>query len=303
MVCKRIYYISFMKLGVIKTDTCIVSKDKSGIIHKTVRPGSHLDAAAIKESDEIAFRLSDGKKALIVYDARPDFTLTDKGMEYLHKHLLSKKRIASAIVSDKPGIRLLGEYFKNNKPSNPQIKVFKTMPEATKWLLSFKDKKGRSAIVKEKAEEKELPLRKEKSVKAIKVKLKDLLPIHGVLTTCITKVEVDKNNIVHKRIIPDAHVDMPSLIQAFKETTEFLGPEKRLMVYDLRPHFTITDDALEFVVDEIMGRHGLANAVLAKTIGVYLMADYAIKIKKIKSPLKVFSDEAKALKWLASLKI
>jgi hypothetical protein len=74
------------------------------------------------------------------------------------------------------------------------------------------------------------------------------------------------------------------------------------MLYDLRPHFTITDDALEFVVDEVMGRHGLANAILAKTIGVYLMADYAIKIKKIKAPLKVFSDEAKALKWLASLK-
>ncbi len=291
-----------MKLGEIKTDTCLVSKDRSGIIVKTVRPGRHLDAAAIKESDEIAFRLSDGKKALILYDARPDFTLSDKGMEYLHKHLLSKKRIASAIVSDKPGIKLLGEYFKNNKLGNPQIKVFKTMPEAKKWLLSFKGKKGRLIVEEEEREEKRISLRKEKPAKAIKVKLKDLPPIEGVLTTCITKVEVDKNNIAHKRILPDAHVDMPSLVQAFKETTEFLGPEKRLMLYDLRPHFTITDDALEFVVDEVMGRHGLANAILAKTIGVYLMADYAIKIKKIKAPLKVFSDEAKALKWLASLK-
>ncbi|HSY76769.1 MAG TPA: hypothetical protein VK890_07930, partial [Bacteroidia bacterium] len=105
--------------------------------------------------------------------------------------------------------------------------------------------------------------------------------------------------IAYKRILRDAHVDLPSLQKSFKETVGFLGQEKRLMLYDLRPHFTITDDALEFVVDEIMGGHGIATAVLAKTIGVYLMADYAIKIKKIKSPLKVFTDEADALKWLA----
>jgi hypothetical protein len=285
-----------MKSTAIKTTTCLVSKDEFGIIHKTVRPNAHLDADDIEESDEIAYNLAGGKKALILYDARPAFTLTEAGMDYLHKHLLSKRRIASAIVSDWPGIKVLGDYFKNRQNGGVQIKVFKTMREAMEWLLSFKYKKaempslGREAIS---------PKIKEQVVKKAKVAKE---PIKGVLTTCIAKVEVDKKNIAYKRVIADTHIDLSSLQQSVKETFGFLGTEKRKMLYDLRSHFTITDDALNFIIDEVMEKSGIANAILAKTIGVYLMADYAVKIKKVKTPLKVFTDEAKALKWLATQK-
>lgn len=283
----------------IKTKTCIVCADEFGIIHKTVRPHAHLDSIDIKESDDIAFELSKGKKALILYDARPAFTLTEKGMEYLHKHLLSKKRIASAIVSDKAGIKMLVEYFADKQKSGgPQIRIFKTMREAMAWLLSFKDKKAAAEILKK------LPIHEvaEKTAKKKTSKAKPAVPVKGTLTTCIAKVEVDKNDIAYKKVLPDTHIDLESLKQSVKETLAFLGPEKRKMVYDLRSHFTITDDALNFVIDNVMGAHGIANAVLAKTIGVYLMADYAVNIKKIKSPLKVFTDEAAALKWLAKQK-
>ena len=284
-----------MKYTEIKTKTCLVSKDDFGIIHKTVRPNSHLNAEDIRESDEIGFQLSDGKKALILYDARPAFTLTQDAMEYLHKNLLSKRRIASAIVSDQPGIKVLGDYFKNRQQGKAQIKVFSTMREGMEWLLSFKYKKAAALLTEKEPEKKKL---KEKVLK----KTKPTKEIKGVLTTCIARVDVDKNNIAYKRVIPNTHIDLPSLKQSVKETFGFLGKEKRKMVYDLRPHFTITDDALNYVIDEVMGKHGIATAVVAKAIGVYLMADYAVKIKKIKTPLKVFTDEAQALKWLAKHK-
>ncbi|HTB05885.1 MAG TPA: STAS/SEC14 domain-containing protein [Bacteroidia bacterium] len=285
-----------MKSTEIKTKTCLVSKDDFGIIHKTVRPNSHLSAEDIRESDEIGFKLSDGKKALILYDARPAFTLTNDAMEYLHKHLLSKRRIASAIVSDQPGIKVLGDYFKYRQQGKAQVKVFSTMREALEWLLSFKYKKA-AELLKGKELEKQKP--KEKTLKKVKG---DKAPAEGVLTTCIARVDVHENNIAFKRVLPNTHIDLSSLKQSVKDTIEFLGPEKRKMVYDLRPHFTITDDALNFVIDEVMGKHGIATAVIAKTIGVYLMADYAVKIKKIKTPLKVFTDEEAALKWLAKHK-
>jgi len=286
-----------MKSTAIKTTTCVVSKDEFGIIHKTVRQNAHLDASHIKESDEIGFELAGGKKALILYDARPNFTLTEDGMDYLHKHLLSKRRIASAIVSDKPGIKMLGDYFKSRQNGGAQIKVFKTMREGMEWLLSFKYKKGDMPILHGEAIS---PKVKEKTVKKVTIVAKE--PIKGVLTTCIAKVEVDKKNIAYKRVIADTHIDLPSLKQSVKETFGFFGTEKRKMLYDLRPYFTITDDALNYVIDEVMEKSGIANAILAKTIGVYLMADYAVKIKKIKTPLKVFTDEAKALRWLATQK-
>ena len=284
-----------MKHSEITTNTCIVDIDDFGIIHKTVRAHSHIDADDIKESDEIGFKLSKGKKALILYDARPSFTLTDKAMEYLHKNLLSKRRLASAIVSDKPGIKMLGDYFKNGKANNPQIRVFKTMKEAMSWLLSFKGI-TKALQVKEKKIVIGKHVIRPKSVVAGLPKGN----IKSTITTCIAKVEVDNNNVAYKRVLEDSHIDLASLKKSFSETMAFLGPEKRFMIYDLRPHFTITDDALDFVIDKIMGEHGIATAILANTIGVYIMADYAIKVKKIKSPLKVFTDEKQAIKWLSS---
>ena len=294
-------YIGKMKpIKEVKTSTCIVSSDKFGIIHKTVRPNAHLDAADIKKSDEIAFELSKSKKALILYDARPRFTLTEKGMQYLHKHLLSKDRIASAIVSEQAGVKMLVDYFKDKQQRNgPQIRIFKTMHEALVWLLSFKDKKAAAQLQKSK------PVIEARGKKVPPKKVVGKLygePVRGLLTTCIARVEVDRKNIAYKRIIKDTHVDLDSLKQSFKETLDFLGNEKRLMLYDLRAHFTITDDALNYVIDKVMGETGIATAVVAKTIGVYLMADYAVNVKKIKSPLKVFTDEPKALKWLAAQK-
>lgn len=296
-----VLYIGKMKpMKEVKTSTCIVSSDKFGIIHKTVRTNAHLDAADIKKSDDIGFELSQGKKALILYDARPKFTLTEKGMEYLHKHLLSKDRIASAIVSDQAGVKMLVDYFKDKQKTNgPQIRIFKTMHEALVWLLSFKDKKAAAQLQKVK------PVIEAKASKVLRKKSigkSNTEPVKGSLITCIAKVEVDKKNIAYKRIIKDTHVDLDSLKQSFKETLGFLGNEKRLMLYDLRAHFTITDDALNYVIDKVMGETGIATAVVAKTIGVYLMADYAVNVKKIKSPLKVFTDETKALKWLAAQK-
>jgi hypothetical protein len=285
-----------MKSAEIKTRTCLVSKDDFGIIHKTVRPNSHLTAEDIKESDEIGYKLAGGKNALILYDARPAFTLVDDAMEYLHKNLLSSKRIASAIVSDKPGIKILGDYFKNRQKGKAQIKVFSTMREAMEWLLSFKYRKGEVPLPDE---ETISPKLKEKKVKKVKVARE---PVKGVLTTCIARVEVDKNDLAYKRVLPNSHIDLSSLKQSFKETIGFIGSEKRKMVYDLRPHFTITDEALNYVIDEVMGKHGIATAIIAKTIGVYLMADYAVNVKKIKSPLKVFTVESKALKWLEAQK-
>ena len=274
-------------------------RDEYGIIHKTVRPGAHLSALDIKESDEIALNFSDGKRALILYDARPAFTLVDDAMEYLHNHLVSEDRIASAIVSDKPGIKMLGDYFKHAQKGSAQIKVFKTMREAMAWLLSFTDVKNPEQVAEK------LYGKDDLVSKGIAKTQKEELsnePVNGVLTTCIATIEVDENDIACKRVRRDIHITLDSLKKSFTETVSFLGPGRRLMLYDLRPHFIITDDALDYVVDEIMGKHGIATAILSNGIGVYLMADYAIKVKKIKSPLKVFTDESKAINWLLSFK-
>lgn len=122
------------------------------------------------------------------------------------------------------------------------------------------------------------------------------------LITSIADVWIDGNDIIHKEVHNNAHVDLNSLKVSFKQTLGYTGPEKRLMLYDLRHHFTITDDALDFLQDTIVSSQGIAMAILSNSIAVRIMTDYVINNKNPKVPLKFCSTEAEAAKWLMAFK-
>jgi len=118
--------------------------DEHGILHKTVIENSHADLEAIKESDEVTRKLTNGKKVLVLYDARNHFTLTEDAMEYSRKDIFNKQRIATAIVSEKVGIRIMVDYMTKVVKAPIPIQVFSTIEDAMEWLLTFKKdtKKG-----------------------------------------------------------------------------------------------------------------------------------------------------------------
>ena len=125
-------------MAITRTKTSEMFVDEHGIFHKTVIENCHVDLEALKESDKVTEELTKGEKVLMLYDARNHFTLTEDAMEYAQKDIFNKKRIATAIVSDKTGIKITIDYMnKVMKPSIP-IKIFSTKEEALAWLLTFK---------------------------------------------------------------------------------------------------------------------------------------------------------------------
>jgi hypothetical protein len=135
----------------VHTKTCDLSIDEHGIFHKTVLENCHVDIDAVKESDIATEELTEGKKVLMLYDARPHFTLTEDAMEYARKDIFNKKRIATAIVSEKIGIRLMVDYIMNVVKSPIPIKVFSTIEDATEWLLTFKKEEANALRLKKQA--------------------------------------------------------------------------------------------------------------------------------------------------------
>ena len=125
-------------MKVLRTKTSEMYLDEHGILHKTVIENSHADLEAIKESDEITRKLTEGKKVLVLYDARNHFTLTEEAMEYSRKDIFNKQRIATAIVSDRVGIRIMVDYVTKVVKAPIPIKVFSTKEDAMAWLLTFK---------------------------------------------------------------------------------------------------------------------------------------------------------------------
>jgi hypothetical protein len=126
------------------TKTSKMHIDGHGIFHKTVIENCHVDLEAVKESDKATQEFTGGEKVLMLYDARPHFTLTEDAMEYARKDIFNKQRIATAIVSDKLGIKLMVDYIMNTVKSPIPIKVFSTKEEAMEWLLTFKKEETKS---------------------------------------------------------------------------------------------------------------------------------------------------------------
>ncbi|MGP8215683.1 MAG: STAS/SEC14 domain-containing protein [Bacteroidia bacterium] len=127
----------------IRTKTSEMFIDEHGIFHKTVIENCHVDIETIKESDKATNELTKGKKVLMLYDARKHFTITEDAMEYARKDVFNKQRIATAIVSEKMGIKIMVDYIMNVLKSPIPIKIFTNTEEALAWLLTFKKKPAR----------------------------------------------------------------------------------------------------------------------------------------------------------------
>jgi hypothetical protein len=125
-------------MKIIRTKSAEMFIDEHGIFHKKVIENCHVDLDTLKESDRITEKLTGNKKVLMVYDARAHFTLTEDAMEYAQKDIFNKKRIATAIISDKLAIKITVDYMMKTMKSIIPIRVFTNEEEAIAWLLATK---------------------------------------------------------------------------------------------------------------------------------------------------------------------
>jgi hypothetical protein len=124
-------------MRVIHTGTDVISVDEHGIIHKRVIEGVHIDHNAVIEAEKACDELGKGTRHIVLVDASAVHTMTPEAVEELKKNL-ANKRIATAIFSNRTGIRILVDYLARTQNPDSPVKIFQDKSDAIKWLLTFK---------------------------------------------------------------------------------------------------------------------------------------------------------------------
>lgn len=125
----------------IQTATHEISIDKQGIVTIKVREGAHVEEDTLKQADTYVRELAGTNKLFVLIDARSFHTLTPEATAFLRNNLTSQGRIASAVVSNTVGIRLVVDYMSNGGKVLSPVRMFENEAEARTWLMSFKTKK------------------------------------------------------------------------------------------------------------------------------------------------------------------
>ena len=124
-------------MRVIHTGTDVISVDEHGIIHKRVLEGVHIDVNAVKEAEKVCDELGNATKHIVLVDANAMHTMTPEAVEELKKNL-TDKRIATAVYSNRTGIRILVDYLEREHKGTAPSRIFHDKAEALNWLITFK---------------------------------------------------------------------------------------------------------------------------------------------------------------------
>lgn len=124
-----------------------------------------------------------------------------------------------------------------------------------------------------------------------------------VIRTRINEKYVDREGFLRIKVIEGVHIDLPSLKEDAAVNMVLTNNKKTLALYDSRAFFTIDQDARDYVKSGITDPTRLATAVLINQLGTRLLVNFFIRFNKPRTPMRLFTCEDNALKWLRELKM
>lgn len=117
-----------------------ISVDEQGIAHIRVLEGAHIDSLTLQKVNERIKELTGKKKTLALIDAKHFHTFTPEATSYLKTGVIDKTRIATAVVCDKVGVRLMVDNISKVQKTKSPIRMFSSEAQARAWLLTLKNK-------------------------------------------------------------------------------------------------------------------------------------------------------------------
>ena len=123
-----------------------------------------------------------------------------------------------------------------------------------------------------------------------------------IVRSRINEKFIDSDGILVMKVIDGAHIDLDSLKEDAALNAELTGNKKVLALYDSRAFFTIEPKAREYLKSRIIDPSRIATAVLTKGLATRILVNFFISFNKPASPMKLFTNETTARKWLSSFK-
>ena len=265
-----------------KTKTAIFYVDEYGIVHKKTRADINIKPEDIEEDEQMLIHLTKGRKAMVMVDSQTFYTFTPEAIKKL-AHYMQKSRYATAIISQKLGVRNFVDTVTLITKNNPPFRMFSTKKEAKKWLLSLKTEP--------------LKVRKESRHNAPVSS-----PESNKLKARAYHVRFDKNGILVKKIHNGAHINLDIAKKSETDVFKLVRNQKVLALVDSSSLYTITKEAVKYLQKEIRSnKTRIATALLYSRPG-HVHPSVSARKNKDAPPVKIFNDKAEAVKWLLSFK-
>ena len=121
----------------ITTSVAEMHIDEDGVLRIKILPGANLTLDAVREYFEATKKLLAGKKALILFEAATEYTISDEAKLFGASAEVVATRFAIAYVTKSIANRLMYNlYLSVYKPEVP-TKMFSSKESGLKWLKSF----------------------------------------------------------------------------------------------------------------------------------------------------------------------
>lgn len=138
------------KMKKVETSIAEMHIDEDGILQIKIKKGAHLTLESIKEYYTETNKLLGENKALVLFDASADYTITEEAKKFGQTDEATENRIAIAYITNSITNKLVYNlYVKVYKPKVP-MKMFSNKEKGLAWLKSFYVLPGEKYIRKKK---------------------------------------------------------------------------------------------------------------------------------------------------------
>jgi hypothetical protein len=130
------HFIEFL-MNKIVTSIAAMHVDEDGILIVELLPGVHVTLEKNIEYQQAVNKLLDGKKALVLFDASAEYSITEDAKSYGGSEEYISGRIAVAYVTSSiTNMLMFNLYLTVYRPVVP-TKMFSSKERALKWLKTF----------------------------------------------------------------------------------------------------------------------------------------------------------------------
>ena len=118
------------------------------------------------------------------------------------------------------------------------------------------------------------------------------------IVTRTAEIFKDDDGIIHIRILNGVCIDMEDAIDNFLVVRNLSQEEKIVKLIDGRADWSMDIAAKRFIAGKDVQGKTIARAVVLKSLFKKAIYNYFIRLHKIKSPTKIFTDYDAAISWL-----
>lgn len=126
---------------------------------------------------------------------------------------------------------------------------------------------------------------------------------HNRINTRYNEIWLDEEGVVCIRPFEMYEMDLDEVTAcfgAYRELGVGVGRQKFLHLVDARNSFTVTREARDYIAQQVE-QYFIASAVISKSITLRLLVNFFNRFYRVGMPLKLFSTETEARKWLKKI--